>query len=192
MSETISYAYKITQTLVQNRKFRNAILNLLVRIYSNLPNPDYVNVVQCFIYLDEPEQVASVLENLIWLGDLSNILMAYQLGLDLYENATQQFLLKVRNLLKALITVTQPMEISELSPEAAAQESEKKEVAAAPFQEAKKTIPKMSDEIRANINRLLTILNGEITIGTNMQFLIKNNHSDLLVLKTIKVINFNF
>lgn len=32
----------------------------------------------------------------------------------------------------------------------------------------------------------MTILNGELTINVYMQFLIKNNHSDLLVLKTIK------
>jgi len=176
VSETISYAYKITQTLVQNRKFRNAILNLLVRIYSNLPNPDYVNVIQCLIYLDEPEQVASVLQNLI-LGN--NVLMAYQLGLDLYENATQQFLLKVKNLLKALVTVTQPMEIGESS--AAEGTSSKEE----PKQEVDTGV-KVNDENKAKIDRLLTILNGEVTIGVNMQFLIKNNHSDLLVLKTIK------
>lgn len=178
VSETISYAYKITQTLVQNRKFRNAILNLLVRIYSNLPNPDYVNVIQCLIYLDEPEQVASILENQI-RGN--NVLMAFQLGFDLYENATQQFLSKVRNLLKALITVTQPMEIGETAGGDETKDDKKPvEVAEADNK------PKVNDEVRANIDRLLTILNGEITIGTNMQFLIKNNHSDLLVLKTIK------
>jgi hypothetical protein len=36
--------------------------------------------------------------------------MAYQLGFDLYESATQQFLYKVKNLLKALVNISQPME----------------------------------------------------------------------------------
>jgi hypothetical protein len=36
--------------------------------------------------------------------------MAYQLGFDLYESATQQFLYKVKNLLKALVNIPQPME----------------------------------------------------------------------------------
>jgi 26S proteasome regulatory subunit N2 len=192
VSETISYAYKITQTLIQNRKFRNAILNLLVRIYTNLPNPDYVNVVQCLIYLDEPEQVASILENLI--RD-NNVLMAYQLGLDLYENANQQFLLKVKTLLKALVTVTQPMEIGATADaemkDSTATDSAKDATSATSRSEAvvspDEVKPKVNDEIKANIDRLLTILNGEITIGTNMQFLIKNNHSDLLILRTIKV-----
>lgn len=164
--DTISYAFKVTLSLIQNRKFRNAILNLLVKIYSNLPNPDYVNVVQCLIYLDEPEQVANILENLV---RSNNVLMAFQIGLDLYENATQQFLLKVRNLLKALITTSQPMDIGE-------GEVKQEEPSA-----------KVNQELKAYIDKLLTILNGEITINTNMQFLIKNNHSDLLILKTIKV-----
>lgn len=164
--DTISYAFKVTLSLIQNRKFRNAILNLLVKIYSNLPNPDYVNVVQCLIYLDEPEQVANILENLV---RSNSALMAFQIGLDLYENATQQFLLKVRNLLKALITTSQPMEIGE-------GESKQEEPSS-----------KINPELKAHIDKLLTILNGEITINNNMQFLIKNNHSDLLILKTIKV-----
>ena len=176
VTETISYAYKITLSLIQNRKFRNAILKLLVKINTNLPNTDYVNLVQCLIYLDEPEHVANVLENLI---RSNNYLMAYQLGLDLYESATQQFLLKVKNLLKALITITQPMEISDSTGAEPAVKVEKTEPV-----EAKASV---NEEIKANIEKLLVILNGEITINTNMQFLIKNNHSDLLVLKTIKV-----
>ncbi|RNA28469.1 26S proteasome non-ATPase regulatory subunit 1 [Brachionus plicatilis] len=163
--DTISYAFKVTLSLIQNRKFRNEILNLLVEIYSNLANPDYVNVVQCLIYLDRPEQVANILENLV---RSNNVLMAFQIGLDLYENATQQFLLKVRNLLEALIVTSQPMDIGE---------GESK-------QEEPK--PKVNQELKSHIDKLLTILNGEITINTNMQFLIKNNHSDLLILKTIK------
>lgn len=125
--------------------------------------------------------MASILENLI-RGN--NILMAYQLGFDLYENATQQFLLKVRTLLKALVTVTQPMEIGEATSAEGETKDDTVKVEPTTTDESK---PKVNDEVRANIDRLLTILNGEVTIGTNMQFLIKNNHSDLLVLKTIKV-----
>jgi len=125
-------------------------------------------VVQCLIYLDEPEQVAVVLENLI---RSDNCLMAFQLGLDLYESATQQFLLKVKNLLKALITISQPMDTGEMKTEPTDSSDNK---------------VKISDDLKVHIEKLLVILSGEITINTNMQFLIKNNHSDLLVLKTIK------
>ncbi len=137
-----------------------------------MPNPDFVNVVQCLIYLDEPEQVALVLENLI---RSENCLMAFQLGLDLYESATQQFLLKVKNLLKALITISQPMDTGEVKSVSA-------DGSSGVYAKAK-----ISEDLKAHIEKLLVILSGEITINTNMQFLIKNNHSDLLVLKTIKV-----
>ncbi len=174
MSETIAYAYRVTLTLIQNRKFRNATLRLLVRLYANLANPDHVSVVQCLIYLDEPEQVASVLETLL---RNNNVLMAYQLGLDLYESATQQFLLKVKNLLRALITAQQPMEMGD--------DVKTEETTAAAVAVDDKS--KVSDQMKGLIETLLSILNGEITITANMQFLIKNNHSDLLILKTIKV-----
>ena len=186
MSETISYAYKITLSLIQNRKFRNAVLKVLVQIYSNLANPDYVNVVQCLIYLDEPEQVAVVLENLI---RSDNCLMAFQLGLDLYESATQQFLLKVKNLLKALITVPQPMDTgmdTASSSEVSIDQIKLEKLDEHMVTEGK---TKLSEDLKAYIEKLLVILSGEVTINANMQFLIKNNHSDMLVLKTIKVIH---
>ena len=68
---------------------------------------------KCLIFLDEPEQVASVLENLI---RSNNTLMAFQLGFDLYDSATQQFLHKVKNLLKALVNIPQPMETDTSKP----------------------------------------------------------------------------
>jgi 26S proteasome regulatory subunit N2 len=172
-ADTIAYAYKITVSLISNRKFRNAILRLLVKLYKSMSNPDYVNMVQCLIYLDEPEQVANILENLI---RSNNILMVCQLGLDLYESATQQFLLKVKNLLRTLVSASQPMETSEGGEEVPQSKPE----------------DKVGEEVRTNVEKLLLILNGEITINTNMQFLIKNNHSDLLILKTIKVFLFCF
>lgn len=164
VTETISYAYRITLQLIQNRKFRNAILKLLVRIYSNLANPDYVNVIQCLIFLDEAEQAASILENLVRAG---NYLMAYQLCFDLYESATQQFIFRVKSILKALISVPQAMET-----DIKVEEDQKSP----------------NEAIKVYIDKLLLILSGEITINMNMQFLIKNNHSDLLVLKKIKVL----
>jgi len=42
-------------------------------------------------------------------------------------------------------------------------------------------------QLQERIEKMLNILSGEITIGIHMQFLIKNNHADLLILKQIKV-----
>jgi 26S proteasome regulatory subunit N2 len=105
--------------------------------------------------------------------------MAYQLGLDLYESATQQFLLKVRNLLRALVTVQQPMEMGD---EVKVEEG----LAATTTVATVDDKSNVSDQVKPLVETLLNILNGEITINSNMQFLIKNKHSDLLILKTIK------
>lgn len=172
IQDTISYAYKIALQLIQNRKFRNAILQLLVKLYSQLPNPDHINMIQCLIFLDKPDQVASILETLIKTN--KNPLMAYQLAFDLYESATQQFLNKVKNLIKALIInipSQETMETDSTTSEVVKQEPQEVE---------------LKNEFKEQIDKLLLILSGEITINVNMQFLIKNNHSDLLVLKTIK------
>jgi hypothetical protein len=82
----------------------------------------------------------------------------------------------VKNLLRTLVSASQPMETSEGGEEVPQSKPE----------------DKVGEEVRTNVEKLLLILNGEITINTNMQFLIKNNHSDLLILKTIKVFLFCF
>ncbi|RWS22446.1 26S proteasome non-ATPase regulatory subunit 1-like protein, partial [Leptotrombidium deliense] len=53
MSAMLEYAYKITMSLVDNRNYRKELLKLLVKLYSDLKVPDYVNVCQCLIFLDD-------------------------------------------------------------------------------------------------------------------------------------------
>ncbi|KAK2719700.1 hypothetical protein QYM36_005249 [Artemia franciscana] len=61
----LSYALKVTMGLIQNRTFRNEILRSLVRLYQGLATPDYINMVQCLIFLDDSLLVAGTLEKLI-------------------------------------------------------------------------------------------------------------------------------
>lgn len=42
----LSYAFKITMQLLQNRKFRTVVLRTLVRLYLNLQVPDFISVCQ--------------------------------------------------------------------------------------------------------------------------------------------------
>lgn len=51
------------------------------------------------IYLDDPDQVADILQQLV-RGTTDQMLMAYQIGFDLYESATQQFLNKIQDALR--------------------------------------------------------------------------------------------
>ena len=94
----LAYSLKVAMTLIQNRLFRNTILRLLVKLYLGLETPDFINVCQCLIFLDDPQAVADILEKLLH-EDEDKTLMGYQIGFDLYESATQQFLQQVnRNL----------------------------------------------------------------------------------------------
>jgi hypothetical protein len=41
------------------------VLRCLVKIYQTLPNPDYLSICQCLMFLGEPETVASILDKLL-------------------------------------------------------------------------------------------------------------------------------
>lgn len=81
-------------SLIQNRAFRNIVLRSLVGLYRSLATPDYVNMCQCLIFLEDPDYVAVILGKLVQSSE-ENQLMAYQIAFDLYESATQQFLERV-------------------------------------------------------------------------------------------------
>lgn len=96
----LAYAFQVAMSLIQNRGFRNEVLQCLVSLYRGLNIPDYVNMVQCLIFLEDPLAVAEILDKLTVSGE-HNVLMAYQIAFDLYESATQQFLGQVLQALKA-------------------------------------------------------------------------------------------
>lgn len=54
--------------------------------------------------MDDPDSVADIMEKLIKTSD-NDTLMAYQIAFDLYENASQQFLAGIRNVLRALAPI---------------------------------------------------------------------------------------
>jgi len=96
----LAYAYNVTMSLIQNRGFRNEVLRCLVSLYRDLGVPDYVNMCQCLIFLEDPFAVAEMLDNLTRSSVETNNLMAYQIAFDLYESATQEFLGNVLQHLK--------------------------------------------------------------------------------------------
>lgn len=100
VSTMLAYAYNVTMSLIQNRGFRNEVLRCLVGLYRDLGVPDYVNMCQCLIFLEDPLAVAEVLDKLTRSPQESNNLMAYQIAFDLYESATQEFLGNVLQALK--------------------------------------------------------------------------------------------
>lgn len=91
INSMLAYAFQVAMSLIQNRAFRNTVLRCLVKLYRSLAVPDYVNMVQCLIFLEDPLAVAEILDKLTTSND-HDVLMGYQIAFDLYESATQQFL----------------------------------------------------------------------------------------------------
>lgn len=189
----LTYAFQVTMSLIQNRGFRNRVLDKLVELYRNLGVPDYVNMVQCLIFLEKPSVVAELLESLLNGGE-TQVLMAYQISFDLYESATQEFLGKVLRALKATAPVPSAL-ISNLKPqgikEGAKDESSTKSDTDVEMVEAKpeRSIESLNDSEKIqqkNVEKLASILSGEISIDLQLQFLIRSNHADLQILRATK------
>uniref|UniRef100_H3DDP5 26S proteasome non-ATPase regulatory subunit 1 n=1 Tax=Tetraodon nigroviridis TaxID=99883 RepID=H3DDP5_TETNG len=184
VSGLLAYSLKVCMSLMQNKKFRNEVLRVLVKLYMNLEKPDFINVCQCLIFLDDPQAVSDILEKLV---KEDNLLMAYQICFDLYESASQQFLSSV---IQNLRTVGTP-------------------IPAVPGSTNTGTVS-MADKDRwaqgehenivySNLDKALCTKSptNKLYLGTNvlpewmsielhLQFLIRNNNTDLMILKNTK------
>ncbi|KAK6626505.1 proteasome regulatory particle base subunit [Polyplax serrata] len=180
----LHYAFQVAMSLLQNRGFRNEVLRSLVDLYRNLAIPDYVNMCQCLIFLDESQAVAEILDKLV-KGSEHNVLMSYQIAFDLYESATQQFLGRVLHALKATAPIPSATDkILKVQPEQNSEppaEGEEKPM--------ERTLSSLTEEERVHqerLEKLASILSGAVTIDHHLQFLIRSNHADMLILKNTK------
>ena len=64
INKMLSYAFRCAMGLIQNRSYPGELLNTLVKLYKGLSTPDFVQMSECLIFLDEPLSVAEVLEKL--------------------------------------------------------------------------------------------------------------------------------
>uniref|UniRef100_A0A1A9V941 26S proteasome non-ATPase regulatory subunit 1 n=1 Tax=Glossina austeni TaxID=7395 RepID=A0A1A9V941_GLOAU len=196
----LAYAYNVTMSLIQNRGFRNEVLRCLVGLYRDLGVPDYVNMCQCLIFLEDPLAVAEVLDKLTRSTQDASNLMAYQIAFDLYESATQEFLGNVLQALKetapiptALPSTFKPQGTnapsSKTDEEKAKEAENSKTVDAEGDVKIERSVDSLNDSEKAhqkNIEKLISILAGEVTIDLQLQFLIRSNHADLQILRSTK------
>jgi len=180
--DMLSYAFRVVMNLIQKRDYRCELLQTLVRLYRSLTTPDYVQMVQCLIFLDEPLAVADVLEKLSG-GTEADALMAYQIAFDLYESATQQFLSRVLSAIRK----TAPG-VQETAPKPAITEGteEKMETGETEPVKEEKKLSEPEAKLQSKVDKLASILSGEKPIYLNLQFLIRNDHTDPLILKQTK------
>ncbi|KAK9401498.1 26S proteasome non-ATPase regulatory subunit 1 [Crotalus adamanteus] len=182
----LAYSLKLCMSLMQNKQFRNQVLRVLVKIYMNLEKPDFINVCQCLIFLDDPQAVSDILEKLV---KEDNLLMAYQICFDLYESASQQFLSAVIQNLRSVGTPiasvpgsTNTGTVAGPEKEGELMETEEKTGSPIATVKAAQTNPGTKDQIP----KMIKILSGEMAIELHLQFLIRNNNTDLMILKNTK------
>eukprot|EP00954_Amorphochlora_amoebiformis_P010347 808389-Amorphochlora_amoeboformis.AAC.1 len=165
----LAYTLELCKTVVHNRTYRFKILNVLVQLYKGLNIPDYLNMCQCLLFLNDPEEVAKTLDKLI-RGDANDAVMAYQVAFDLNENQNQPFLLRV---------------VKKLSPE---EETKKPEETTATDSnmEVEKPSASGSDDYEDRLAKLKDILSGKTPTDLYLHFLYIHSKTDLLILKSIK------
>uniref|UniRef100_A0A8C0TRT7 26S proteasome non-ATPase regulatory subunit 1 n=1 Tax=Canis lupus familiaris TaxID=9615 RepID=A0A8C0TRT7_CANLF len=181
----LAYSLKLCMSLMQNKQFRNKVLRVLVKIYMNLEKPDFINVCQCLIFLDDPQAVSDILEKLV---KEDNLLMAYQICFDLYESASQQFLSSV---IQNLRTVGTPIASVPGSTNTGTVPGSEKDSESMETEEKTGSVlvgktPEVSPEPKDQTLKMIKILSGEMAIELHLQFLIRNNNTDLMILKNTK------
>lgn len=209
----LSYAFRVCMSFLENRQFRDEVLRILVRLYRNLEKPDYINMIQCLIFLDDAKSVGDILDKLTRSDIPEDTLMAYQIAFDLYESGTQQFLIRVTQAVSrcapipSLIKVhtgalsaeqvVTKLEAGEEADEAneAKMDVDESEATNGKKQRTDETVPEPdtgkteSDLTPAErsrqdrLSKLAVILHGETTIELQLQFLIRKNHVDPLILR---------
>ena len=202
----LSYALKVCMSLIQSRHFRNIVLRILVKLYLGLATPDYISVCQCMIFLDDPQGVAEILENLLKSPKDDSSLMAFQIGFDLYESAMQQFLQRIQAALRATAPIPIPSPTAPKPNSAASTKMSEDDDASTDMEEPSEPkitpaiavlvnsspVPKLEDltdtdrVLQDDVTKLHAILGGDTTIALHLQFLIRTNKTDLLILKKTK------
>ena len=91
------------------------------------------------------------------------------------ENCTQKFLLSVRDVVRPTDKASAPADSSEAA-----------EVDEAAAVEAVDTADQTSSTHAKVFSKLELILKGEVPIALNLEFLVRSNHTDLLILTTMK------
>ncbi|CAG7563281.1 unnamed protein product [Fusarium equiseti] len=175
--DLIEYTLGICMDIVQERGFRTEILRLILDLLNEIPNPDYFAIAKCVVYLNSDEEASRMLRNLIERGDRASIASAYQIAFDLYDNGTQGFL---GNVLESLPKVSSVEDnANENGEEANESESLLKNQEDSPENDLPEPTRKAYTNVRA-------ILDGSKTIRLNLEFLYRNNRTDLSILNKVR------
>lgn len=173
-------------------------MKLILELLTEIPNPDYFAIAKCVVYLNEHILASRILRQLVETGDPRSLAVAYQVAFDLYDNGTQEYLAKVRDELPSS-EKKQPTEAENTQDAQAGEETDGKETdpllsgknedseGAAPSTiGANEKEKPVSAEQRKVYDAISTILTGTKSIELNLEFLYRNNHTDINILNKLK------
>lgn len=175
--ELMDYALSICMDIVQERGLRTEILGLILELLNDIPNPDYFAIAKCAVYLDSDEEVSKMLRQLVDKDDSTSTANAYQIAFDLYDNGTQEFLGKVIEALPSGEPAKKP------EPAKEGEQPAESEPLLKDQDQPQEDIPEDLAKVYKNIR---SILDGSKAIKLNLEFLYRNNHTDLSILNKVR------
>eukprot|EP00930_Biecheleria_cincta_P082751 TRINITY_DN72412_c0_g1_i1.p1 TRINITY_DN72412_c0_g1~~TRINITY_DN72412_c0_g1_i1.p1 ORF type:complete len:1069 (-),score=286.13 TRINITY_DN72412_c0_g1_i1:429-3635(-) len=185
----LRYAQLSAMTLITSKAFREMVLKVLIEIYVSTKAEENTSALcQCYFILNEPGEVATILKDLLGRSNKEGRLLAYQIAFDVVDNENQHFCNAV--LSSPLLKLKEPPAPAPApATDAAAAPEGDAAAAPAPAEPAEPVVdegPEMSEEEKENLTLLRKILSGRASVDLHMEFLYRNNRSDLLLLDIIK------
>jgi 26S proteasome regulatory subunit N2 len=198
--ELMEYILDICMGVVQERNLRNQILQLILDLLNEIPTPDYFAIAKCVVYLNQHSMASEILRRLVDKGDPEALATAYQIAFDIYDNGTQGFLGKVSGLLpvtkgKPEATPTgnqsgrRPEDHEDDARETDQLLSDADNRSGDPAPSSNDTrnqtdqLPEGQEKVYESIRQ---ILRGTKSIELNLEFLFRNNHTDISILNKVK------
>lgn len=181
----LGYTFNLCQGArnISSRDFRLAVIDVLVKLYGTLADPDYTNVCFALQYLDRPLEVSQTLYRLC-RGSDESALQAFQIAFDLQEAENQGFVLKIVDSLKDM----------EKKRSGEAEEGEKEEdedpepsgPGSPTFLRRQTSVVVSDDVFQERIQKLLHVLIEGFDVDLLMNFLSQHNRADVQILSDIK------
>ncbi len=91
--EKLKFVYELSQDLIVNNQYKNAILNVILRLYAKHANSQYIDITNCQFLLNNSDALSSTLINII--KNEEEPLIAYQIAFDLVDNQNPFYLKEI-------------------------------------------------------------------------------------------------
>lgn len=178
MEELLDYLLTISMELIQDLEVRQQLLQLILGLLRDVPSPDVFSIAKCIVYLDGHMEASKLLIDLVETGGPQRLAEAYQIAFDIYDNSSQDFLKKVREGL--------PRKVEEKPAEADKMEEIDFLNATTETDSWLKDPEPKTTWANPEFGSIAEILQGVKSIALNLEFLHRNNHANMAILKKLK------